>query len=30
VEHHRREAFLEEYRRMLTANGIQFDERYLA
>ena len=30
VEHHRRETFLDEYRRMLTKNGIEFDERYLA
>ena len=27
--HHRRETFLDEYRRMLAANGIVFDERYL-
>jgi hypothetical protein len=30
VEHHRRETFLDEYRRVLTENGIVFDERYLA
>jgi hypothetical protein len=30
VEHHRVETFLDEYRRMLTENGIVFDERYLA
>ena len=29
-EHHRRESFLDEYRRMLTEHGIEFDERYLA
>jgi hypothetical protein len=28
MEHHRRETFLDEYRRMLTENGIVFDERY--
>ena len=30
VDHHRQETFLDEYRRMLTENGIVFDERYLA
>jgi REP element-mobilizing transposase RayT len=30
VEHHRVETFLDEYRRILTENGIVFDERYLA
>jgi REP element-mobilizing transposase RayT len=30
VDHHRRETFLDEYRRMLAENGIVFDERYLA
>jgi putative transposase len=30
VEHHRRETFLDEYRRLLTENGIAFDEHYLA
>ena len=29
-EHHRRESFLDEYRRLLTRHGIAFDERYLA
>ena len=28
-EHHRRESFLDEYRRMLRENGIEFEERYL-
>lgn len=28
-EHHRKEAFYEEYKRLLTENGIVFDEKYL-
>ncbi len=28
-EHHKRETFQEEYRRLLIANGIEFDERYI-
>ena len=28
-EHHKRETFLEEYRRVLTNNGVEFDEQYL-
>lgn len=27
--HHRKVAFLDEYKRLLTENGIDFDERYL-
>jgi REP element-mobilizing transposase RayT len=30
AEHHRRESFLDEYRRLLNIHGIAFDERYLA
>ena len=29
-EHHRHKTFLEEYRELLTASGVEFDERYLA
>ncbi len=29
AEHHRTKAFAEEYRELLLANGIQFDERFL-
>jgi len=28
--HHRTESLLDEYRRLLRENGVQFDERYLA
>jgi putative transposase len=28
-EHHKTESFLEEYKRLLTENGIEFDEKYL-
>ena len=28
-EHHHTETFQEEYRRFLTANGIEYDERYM-
>ena len=28
-EHHRRETFYDEFKRLLTENGIQFDEKYL-
>ena len=28
-EHHRKESFLEEYRRLLKEAGIDFDEKYL-
>ena len=28
-EHHRKEAFLDEYKRLLTENGIEFKEEYL-
>ena len=28
--HHRTESLLDEYRRLLRKNGVQFDERYLA
>lgn len=28
-EHHKKESFFEEYKRLLTENGIEFDERYL-
>ena len=28
-EHHRRKSFQEEYREMLVASGVEFDERYL-
>jgi REP element-mobilizing transposase RayT len=28
-EHHRKKSFLEEYKRLLHENGIEFDERYL-
>ena len=28
-EHHKKESFEEEYRRLLKENGIKFDERYL-
>ncbi|WP_114752800.1 IS200/IS605 family transposase [Pleomorphovibrio marinus] len=28
-EHHKKETFLEEYKRLLEENGIEFDERYL-
>ena len=30
MEHHRRETFIDEYRRLLAEHGIEFDERYLA
>ena len=30
VEHHRRTSYLDEFRQLLTENGIVFDERYLA
>jgi putative transposase len=29
-EHHRRETYMDEYRRLLSEHGIAFDERYLA
>ena len=29
AEHHHSETFQEEYRRFLTANGIEFDEQYM-
>ena len=29
VDHYRQESFLDEYRRLLTEDGIAFDERYL-
>jgi hypothetical protein len=29
VEHHKTESLLDEYRRLLRENGIQFEERYL-
>jgi hypothetical protein len=28
-EHHRKETFLDEYRRLLQEAGIEFDEKYL-
>jgi len=28
-EHHKRETFYDEYRRLLIENGIEFDEKYL-
>jgi REP element-mobilizing transposase RayT len=28
-EHHRKESFFDEYRRLLIENGIEFDEKYL-
>ena len=28
-EHHKKYTFLEEYRQLLTENGIEFDEKYL-
>jgi len=28
-EHHKTEAFYDEYKRLLTENGIEFDEKYL-
>ena len=28
-EHHKSETFYEEYKRLLSENGIEFDERYL-
>lgn len=28
-EHHKTESFLDEYKRLLTENGIEFDEKYL-
>ncbi len=28
-EHHKTESFLDEYKRLLTENGIEFDENYL-
>lgn len=28
-EHHKKESFLDEYKRLLVENGIEFDERYL-
>ena len=28
-EHHKGESFIEEYKRLLAENGIEFDERYL-
>ena len=28
-EHHRKETFLDEYRRLLKEAGIEFDEKYL-
>jgi putative transposase len=30
AEHHRRESYLDEYRRLLNTHDIAFDERYLA
>ena len=30
AQHHRTESYLDEYRRMLVENGIEYDERYLA
>jgi hypothetical protein len=28
-EHHRIETFIDEYKRLLTENGIEFDKKYL-
>lgn len=28
-EHHKKETFLDEYKRLLSENGITFDEKYL-
>jgi putative transposase len=28
-EHHKKESFMDEYRRLLNENGIAFDEKYL-
>lgn len=28
-EHHKKETFFDEYKRLLTENGIKFDEKYL-
>jgi len=28
-EHHKKETFYEEFKRLLTENGIEFDEKYL-
>ena len=28
-EHHKKESFKDEYRRLLIENGVEFDERYL-
>ena len=28
-QHHRKESFYDEYKRLLTENGIEFDEKYL-
>ena len=28
-EHHKKEDFVEEYKRLLIENGIEFDEEYL-
>ena len=28
-EHHKTETFYDEYKRLLTENGIEFDEKYL-
>ena len=28
-EHHRKESFVDEYKRLLTENGIEFKEEYL-
>jgi len=28
-EHHKKESFLEEYKRLLTENGMEFNDRYL-
>ena len=28
-EHHKKETFYDEYRRLLIENGIEFDEKYL-
>ncbi len=29
VEHHRKESFVDEYKRLLAMSGVEFDERYL-
>jgi hypothetical protein len=29
IEHHRTESLLDEFRRLLRENGVEFDERYL-